>query len=59
MKKTGDQGELIAIKYLQNKNYYIIVTNFKFGRVSEIDIIAKKDDITIFVEVKYRKTAKF
>jgi len=31
-KQKGDEGELIAIKYLQKNNYIIRDTNFKFGR---------------------------
>ncbi|MFK7780304.1 MAG: YraN family protein [Candidatus Gracilibacteria bacterium] len=58
-KQTGDQGELIAIKYLQNNNYIIKNTNFKFGRFGEIDVIALKEGITCFIEVKYRTNTKF
>jgi putative endonuclease len=58
-KKIGDMGEVIAIKYLQGKWYTIETTNFKFGRFWEVDIIAKKDWITIFVEVKYRVWKRF
>lgn len=53
-KNTGDKGELLAIEYLQRKGYHIQDTNFKFGRFWEIDVIAKKDQTTIFIEVKYR-----
>ncbi len=57
--KTWDQGEVIAIKYLQSKWYDIHTTNFKFWRFWEIDIIAFKDDITVFIEVKYRRSETF
>ncbi len=42
-KKTWDQGEIVAIKYLKNKWYEIKDTNFKFGRFWEIDIVAQKE----------------
>jgi len=58
-KKTWDIWEVIAIKYLQSKWYIIETTNFKFWRFWEVDIITKKDWITIFFEVKYRVWEKF
>ena len=58
-KKIWDIGEVVAIKYLQNKWYQIETTNFKFGRFWEVDIIAKKDWITVFIEVKYRVWDRF
>lgn len=51
--------EVIAIKYLQKYDYIILDSNFKFWRFWEIDIIAQKDWITIFVEVKYRSSEKY
>lgn len=48
---SGYKGEDLAVKYLKKEKYEIIARNFhsKFG---EIDIIAKKDDILHFIEVK-------
>lgn len=54
MKKTGDIGEVIAIKYLQKNDYTIKDTNYKFGRFWEIDIIAELRWRYYFIEVKYR-----
>jgi len=51
---TGDKAELIAIKYLQSHDYAIIETNYVASKRGEIDIIAKKDGLTVFFEVKYR-----
>ena len=51
---TGDQAELLAIAYLQKHEYEILDTNFVASKGGEIDIIAKKDGITVFFEVKYR-----
>jgi len=51
--------ELIAIKYLQKKDYLMLETNFKFGRFWEVDLITKKNWITIFIEVKYRNSTKY
>ena len=48
---TGKLGEDIAVKHLENKGFLTIERNYlrKYG---EIDIIAKKDDILHFIEVK-------
>ena len=54
MKHKGDEGEVIAIKYLQRHNYQICETNFRFWRFGEIDIIAQKHHRYHFIEVKYR-----
>lgn len=59
MKKTWDKAELLAIEYLKKNEYHLIDTNFKFSTFWEIDLICKKDDIFIFVEVKYRSNDKF
>jgi len=50
-KITGSLGEKIAALYLEKKGYVIIETNYsrKWG---EIDIIARKDRLVHFVEVK-------
>ncbi|MBQ6056677.1 MAG: YraN family protein, partial [Treponema sp.] len=50
-KKIGDAGETKAALYLVNRGYSIIEKNWR-TRYGEIDIIADKDDILVFVEVK-------
>ncbi len=57
-KSKGDEGELIATKYLEDKGYVVIKNNFRctFG---EVDIIAKDKDFIVFIEVKYRTNKKF
>lgn len=59
MKKTWDQGEIIAIRYLQSHDYQIRDTNFVFWRFWEVDIIAEKWGRYYFFEVKFRKNQKF
>ena len=49
----GKKGEKLAKEYLEQNNYKILTTNF-YCRQGEIDIIAKKEDTVIFVEVKTR-----
>jgi putative endonuclease len=58
-KQKGDLWEVIAIKYLQRNDYRILETNYKFGRFWEIDVIAQKNDIFYFIEVKYRSSQKY
>jgi putative endonuclease len=57
-KQIGDFGEDTAFRYLQDKGYIIKDRNFS-TRFGEIDIIAEKDDVLIFVEVKTRKNADY
>jgi putative endonuclease len=56
--KLGKLGEQIAEKYLKNKGYKIIDKNF-YARCGEIDIIAKKDKVIHFIEVKTRTNKSF
>lgn len=58
-KHIWDLWEVIAIKYLQKNGYTILDTNFKFWRFWEIDVITKKDDLTIFIEIKYRNNTNY
>lgn len=49
---TGLLGEEIISNYLEDKGFLIIERNFKEEKVGEIDIIAAKDGVLHFVEVK-------
>ncbi|MFA4941183.1 MAG: YraN family protein [Patescibacteria group bacterium] len=55
---VGKFGENIAKNYLLRRNYQIISVNEKIG-FKEVDIIAKKGDFLIFVEVKTRLSSVF
>ena len=56
-KNLGNAGENFAANYLESRGYKIITKNFRV-RSAEIDIIAEKDDVIIFVEVKTRSSTK-
>ncbi len=56
--RIGKWGESMAAEYLE-KHGYIIVTRNSRTPYGEIDIIAEKEGLTIFVEVKTRTTKKF
>jgi len=53
-----DKGEKIAATYLRGKGYKILESNYN-GRSFEIDLIAGKDNLIAFVEVKRRKSSDF
>lgn len=50
----GGSAEDRAVQYLTDNSFEIIKRNFHFGKVGEIDIIAKKCNILVFVEVRSR-----
>lgn len=50
-KTKGSQSERIAVDFLLEKGYQILEKNFRCSK-KEIDIIAKKDNVISFVEVK-------
>jgi len=50
---SGQKAEEKAALFLQEKGYEILERNYRYKR-SEIDIIARKGNTMIFVEVKYR-----
>jgi putative endonuclease len=56
--KTGQIGEEIVTNYLKSRGFLIILKNFKIERIGEIDIIALKDGILHFVEVKSSENVK-
>ena len=57
-KELGNKGEQIAARHLIKNNYEIIERNWRTGRL-EVDIIAKKKNEIIFVEVKTRNTSYY
>lgn len=52
---VGQKAETAAATYLEMRGYTIMERNFRRPRC-EIDIIARKDNVLYFVEVKYRAT---
>jgi len=57
-KQLGASGEVLAEKYLRQKNYKILGRNIrlKFG---EIDILAQKGEDIVLVEVKTKTSLGF
>ena len=54
-KDLGDLGEKIAEKYLKDRGYKILDKNFRYSKLGELDLIARKNEGVIFFEVKARK----
>jgi len=52
---TGREAEAAAAQYLVDRGFTIVATNWR-TRWCEIDIVAIKNNITYFVESKYRAT---
>jgi Holliday junction resolvase-like predicted endonuclease len=54
----GKWGEELAASYLRHKGYQIVFHNFH-SKYGELDIVAKKNNLLVFVEVKTRNTGLF
>jgi uncharacterized protein (TIGR00252 family) len=54
----GTWGEDMASAYLREKGYVILERNWH-SKHRDIDIIAQKDDVVVFVEVKTRHSQDF
>ena len=50
----GAVGEVLAARFLRDKGYQILSSNYRC-RQGEIDIIAVKDIYIVFAEVKTRR----
>ncbi|WIV10846.1 YraN family protein [Proteiniborus sp. MB09-C3] len=57
-RNIGIIGEDIAERYLLENDYKVLERNFRV-KAGEIDIIAQKNQIIIFVEVKARSSNKY
>ena len=51
-------GEMIALEYLNSKNYATVSQGWR-SRFGEIDLIVSNTEYLVFVEVKLRKNANF
>lgn len=56
--ETGAWGEELAAAYLRDKGYVILERDWH-SRHRDIDIVARKDDTIVFVEVKTRSSSDF
>ncbi|OGN95259.1 MAG: hypothetical protein A2Y89_01985 [Chloroflexi bacterium RBG_13_51_18] len=57
-RETGALGERIACDFLGKNGYEILEKNYRCPE-GEIDIIAKREDTLVFVEVRTKKSRQF
>lgn len=58
-RRVGNHGEDFAAKILEDSGYMILERNYRSRSGEEIDIIATKDGVLHFIEVKTRTADEF
>ncbi|RMH09341.1 MAG: YraN family protein [Nitrospirae bacterium] len=53
--RFGKEAERVALHYLRRQGYRILDHNVRFVH-GELDLVARKGDVIVFVEVKARRT---
>ncbi len=53
----GIRGELLARRYLKANGYRVVASRYRAAG-GEIDLIARKDGLLVFFEVKYRPSGR-
>ena len=48
----GEYGELVAASWLRTRGYKILRRRFRLGAGGELDLVCRKGDLLVFVEVK-------
>lgn len=57
-REVGARGEVLAADFLRNNGFDLIERNYRYGNYGEIDIIARRNDLVIFAEVKNRRSQR-
>lgn len=55
---TGKTGEKIAVDYLTGQGFTLLEKNWRHGHW-EVDVIASKEKVLHFIEIKTRRSRKF
>lgn len=58
-KIIGNEGEEIALKYLEKLGFKLLERNFRGKNRGEIDLVMTKGVVIVFIEVKYRRQGSF
>ncbi|GAB4092167.1 YraN family protein [Flaviaesturariibacter terrae] len=56
--ERGKNGEALAVTWLGRQGFQVLETNWRYGHL-EIDVIALREGIPHFVEVKYKSGSTF
>jgi len=56
---VGSAGEDAAARHLEERGFTVVARNYRYRRYGEIDLIARKDDLLVFVEVKTRRSDRY
>ena len=57
-KQTGDAWEIQARRWLESQGLHFIAANVR-ERGGEIDLIMRDGSVTVFVEVRYRRSTNY
>ena len=55
----GDESETLATRFLEQEGYIILERNYFARKLGEIDIIAQREEVLHFIEVKSGKSDTF
>ena len=56
--RLGERGEALAWNFLRKQGYSILEKNYR-TRFGEVDVVAQKQGVLIFLEVKTRRDSRF
>jgi putative endonuclease len=56
--KIGNIGERLAAQFLEKQGYEIVARNYRYHK-SEIDLIARRENWVLFIEVKTRSSTDY